>query len=94
MNRLMLRGWQIGLLILIVGLWAWASNASDTVAFFFGRPQQVAQRLWAWFVTNGDIYGHMWPDADESTRSAIGGVIAEWMDSTGTAADDLRTDGL
>jgi hypothetical protein len=27
--------------------------------------------------TTLDTYGHLWPDADESTRSAIGAVIAE-----------------
>lgn len=26
--------------------------------------------------TTLDIYGHLWPDADESTRTAIGAVIA------------------
>ena len=31
--------------------------------------------------TTLDTYGHLWPDADESTRSAIGAVIAERMDS-------------
>jgi hypothetical protein len=35
-----------------------------------------------------DTYGHLWPDADESTRTAIGAVIAGRMDS---AADPLRT---
>jgi hypothetical protein len=35
-----------------------------------------------------DIYGHLWPDADESTRSAIGAVIAKRMDSP---AYPLRT---
>ena len=41
--------------------------------------------------TTLDIYGHLWPDADESTRSAVGAVIAERMNSSRTAADDLRT---
>jgi integrase len=26
--------------------------------------------------TTLDVYGHMWPDKDETTRAAIGGVIA------------------
>lgn len=38
--------------------------------------------------TTLDTYGHLWPDADESTRSAIGKVIAERVEST---ADALRT---
>ncbi|MCV7287282.1 site-specific integrase [Mycolicibacterium wolinskyi] len=42
--------------------------------------------------TTLDTYGHLWPDADESTRSAIGLVIAERMDSAKSTADGLRTD--
>jgi integrase len=38
--------------------------------------------------TTLDTYGHLWPDADESTRIAIGAVIAERMK---TAAYPLRT---
>ena len=34
--------------------------------------------------TTLDTYGHLWPDADESTRAAIAGVLA-------TRADSLRT---
>ncbi|MGO9928395.1 MAG: tyrosine-type recombinase/integrase [Mycobacterium sp.] len=41
--------------------------------------------------TTWDTYGHLWPDADESTRSAIGAVIAKRMDSLGVTADGLRT---
>jgi len=41
--------------------------------------------------TTLDTYGHLWPDADESTRSAIGAVIAKRMDSVGTTTDGLRT---
>ncbi|MEZ0363377.1 tyrosine-type recombinase/integrase [Mycobacterium sp. pUA109] len=40
--------------------------------------------------TTLDTYGHLWPDADESTRTAIGAVIAARMEP---AADALRTDG-
>jgi integrase len=41
--------------------------------------------------TTLDTYGHLWPDADESTRSAIGAVIAERIASVGSAAYPLRT---
>ncbi|MBF6471661.1 site-specific integrase [Nocardia abscessus] len=44
--------------------------------------------------TTLDTYGHLWPDADESTRSAIGEVIAERMDSREPTADGLRTEDL
>jgi integrase len=39
--------------------------------------------------TTLDTYGHLWPDADESTRTAIGAVIAERMK---TPAYPLRTE--
>ncbi|MEN4399365.1 tyrosine-type recombinase/integrase [Mycolicibacterium senegalense] len=42
--------------------------------------------------TTLDTYGHLWPDADESTRSAVGAVIAERMDSLRSTADGLRTE--
>jgi integrase len=39
--------------------------------------------------TTLDTYGHLWPDADESTRTAVGAVIAERLK---TAAYPLRTE--
>ncbi len=42
--------------------------------------------------TTLDTYGHLWPDADESTRTAIGAVIAERMRFAETTADALRTE--
>jgi len=59
MNRLLMRAWQIGLLLVILVAWYWGSSVSDDVAFFFGRPVEVAQRLWRWFVTDADIYKHL-----------------------------------
>lgn len=59
LNRIALRGWQIGLLLIILVVWHFASNASDQVAFFFGKPLEVASRLWRWFVTDADIYQHL-----------------------------------
>ena len=38
--------------------------------------------------TTLDTYGHLWPDADESTRAAVGAAIRTRI---GTAADALRT---
>jgi integrase len=40
--------------------------------------------------TTLDIYGHLWPDADESTRTVIGAVIRDRLAAT---ADALRTNG-
>ena len=41
--------------------------------------------------TTLDTYWHLWPDADESTRIAIGTVIVERMKTT---AYQLRTEGM
>lgn len=41
--------------------------------------------------TTLDVYGHLWPDTDESTRQVIAGVITERMDSSSTAYR-LRTE--
>jgi integrase len=38
--------------------------------------------------TTLDVYGHLWPDADESTRAAVGAAIAARPE---IAADALRT---
>ena len=37
--------------------------------------------------TTRDIYGHLWPDADESTQTVIGAVIRDHL----TATADERT---
>ena len=39
--------------------------------------------------TTLDVYGHLWPDADESTRTAVGAAIAARRGSScGRTADD------
>jgi integrase len=43
--------------------------------------------------TTLETYGHLWPDADESTRSMIGAVITERLDSLESTAYPLRTQG-
>jgi len=44
--------------------------------------------------TTLDTYGHLWPDADESTRATVGAVLAARMDSASAIlADSVRTTG-
>ncbi len=61
--------WQLGLLVLLVLFW-WAMTKPGLIppfmfendrqaAFFFGEPVAVLQRIWAWFVTDADIYRHL-----------------------------------
>jgi integrase len=42
--------------------------------------------------TTLDCYSHLWPDADESTRTAIGAVITHRLASLEPAAYPLRTE--
>jgi NitT/TauT family transport system permease protein len=68
-----LRAWQIGLLLVLLGLWHLASRDAQ-LAFFLGEPLQVAGRVWSWFMPialspsrffeeglpgNADIYLHL-----------------------------------
>ncbi|WP_028602264.1 ABC transporter permease [Ottowia thiooxydans] len=75
-NRLALRAWQIGLLLIILVLWHIASTASDQIAFFFGKPLVVASRLWNWFVAEGNIYQHLGVTLLETLLAFAIGTIA------------------
>ncbi len=44
-----LRAWQIGVLIVLLGLWHLLSRDAQ-LAFFLGEPLQVAGRVWSWFL--------------------------------------------
>jgi len=61
--------WQLGLLMLLFVFWHLMTvpglippmmfdNASQA-AFFFGEPLKMFSRIWAWFVTDADIYQHL-----------------------------------
>lgn len=83
-----LRLWQLGLLVALIVFW-YAMTAPGLVpnfmfendrqaAFFFGEPLRVAERIWAWFVTNADIYQHLGVTLTETVLAfaigAIGGL--------------------
>ncbi len=64
-----LRLWQAGLLLAIFAIWHLLTTPGllppmvfendQQAAFFFGEPLKVFGRVWRWFVTEGDIYGHL-----------------------------------
>jgi len=70
-----LRVWQIGLLVVILALWHVASRDSQ-IAFFFGEPASIAQRIWNWFVVTGDIYRHLWITLSETMLAFGIGTVA------------------
>ncbi len=61
--------WQAALLVALFAFWHVMTvpglippmmfDNDSQAAFFFGEPLKVAQRIWAWFVTDGDIYQHL-----------------------------------
>jgi NitT/TauT family transport system permease protein len=64
-----LRLWQAALLAALLGFWYLMTTPGlvpnfmfdndRQAAFFFGEPVKVAQRIWAWFVAEADIYRHL-----------------------------------
>ncbi|TAN12897.1 MAG: ABC transporter permease [Burkholderiaceae bacterium] len=76
MNRFKLRTWQISLLVVFLAVWYVAANRSQDIAFFFGRPQVVAERLWNWFFVNADIYPHLWVTLVETLLAFVIGTLA------------------
>jgi NitT/TauT family transport system permease protein len=73
-SRIILRLLQLGLLALILVGWH-AASVNRNVAFFFGRPLDVAQVIWAWFVTDGSIYRHLWITLAETVLAFFIGTI-------------------
>jgi NitT/TauT family transport system permease protein len=66
--------WQLGLLVLLFVFWHVMTapglippmmfDNDRQAAFFFGEPLKMAERIWAWFVVDADIYQHLglpWP---------------------------------
>jgi len=81
-----LRIWQVGLLLLIFVIWHVATTPGlvptivfendQQAAFFFGEPLKIFSRIWAWFVTNADIYQHLWVTLLETVLAfGIGTVL-------------------
>ena len=61
--------WQLALLLALFAFWQamtqpgllpnFMFDNDRQAAFFFGEPVKVLGRVWAWFVTTGDIYRHL-----------------------------------
>jgi len=64
-----MRAWQLGLLVLLFLFWdamtrpgfipPFMFDNDRQAAFFFGQPLAIFERIWAWFVTDADIYRHL-----------------------------------
>ncbi|MGQ9724852.1 MAG: ABC transporter permease [Tepidimonas sp.] len=81
-----LRLWQLGLLVVLFGLWHALTRPGliapllfdndQQAAFFFGEPLQVLQRIWSWFVTEADIYRHLGVTLAETLLAFAVGSVA------------------
>ena len=78
-----LRRWQLALLLLIFAVWHALTvpgllpllmfENDQQAAFFFGEPMKVLARIWRWFVSDADIYSHLWVTLVETVLAfAIG----------------------
>ena len=88
-----LRAYQLLVLALVFGLWYVLTSPTllppfyfdnpHKAAFFFGEPQKVLARIWAWFVS-GEIYRHLWVTLIETLLAfaigtAFGIAIGIWL---------------
>mgnify|MGYP001500484959 CR=1 FL=1 len=84
-GRVMLRVWQVGLLVLLFVFWhvmtrpglvpPFMFDNDRQAAFFFGEPLQVFERIWIWFVVDADIYRHLAVTLAETVMAfAIGAI--------------------
>jgi NitT/TauT family transport system permease protein len=81
-----LRLWQLGLLAAIFGLWhllttpglvpPFVFDNDRQAAFFFGEPLKILARVWAWFVTDADIYLHLGVTLVETVLAFVIGTVA------------------
>ena len=81
-----LRFWQVLVLVVIFVFW-WAMTTPGVIppfmfendrqaAFFFGEPIKIFARIWEWFVTDRDIYGHLWVTLLETVLAFLLGTVA------------------
>ena len=74
-NILVLRFWQV--LLLVIVLVAWHMAAQDrNFAFFFGQPVEVAKVIWKWFITDANIYHHLGITLTETLLAFVIGTVA------------------
>lgn len=81
-----LRLWQLGLLVLLFVFWhvmtrpglipPFMFDNDRQAAFFFGEPLKIFERIWAWFVTDADIYQHLWITLAETVMAFGIGAVA------------------
>jgi NitT/TauT family transport system permease protein len=90
--------------LLLVGIFVFWQLATDPdlippfvwdnpnrAAFFFGEPLKMAEVIWNWFVTEANIYPHLWVTLQETALafaigSMLGLAIGLWLGLSPTAS--------
>jgi NitT/TauT family transport system permease protein len=85
-NSSNIRVWQVGVLVAVFAFWHLATapglippiffENDRQAAFFFGEPLKILGRIWSWFVTERDIYGHLWVTLLETVLAFLIGTVA------------------
>jgi len=99
-GRAALRVWQALMLAALFVFWHVATSPTlipplyfddpNKAAFFFGRPLEVLERIWTWFVS-GSIYEHLWVTLVETVLAFVVGTLSGlamglWLALSPTAA--------
>ena len=100
-----IRLWQVALLVGVFVLWHVVTQPGlvpplffdndRQAAFFFGEPLKIGARIWAWFVTNADIYRHLAVTLTETLLafgigSVLGLAAGLWLALSPTASAILE----
>ena len=75
-ERLRILAWQLGLLALILGGWAWASGASVD-RLFLSDPVSVARAFWA-ILLKGTLWFHLRFTLTETLLGYVIGAASGW----------------
>ena len=85
-NARNIRFWQVGVLLAVFAFWHVMTKPGlippmffdndRQAAFFFGEPAQILARVWEWFITDRDIYGHLWVTLVETVLAFVIGTVA------------------
>lgn len=73
-RKYVVKAWQIGILLAILGLWQLASDLHWIDPFFYSSPYGIALRLWEW-ITEGTESGSLWYHLGVTMEEALIGFI-------------------
>jgi NitT/TauT family transport system permease protein len=81
--------WQLATQPGLIPPFVW--DNPDRAAFFFGEPVRMAKVIWAWFVTDANIYPHLLVTLQETVLaffigSLLGLAVGLWLGLTPTAS--------